>query len=299
MNGDLHIRLRDEKRAKKEAAQRIKAAKAGRDPGHFKPALEVVQMSPGFRRLSHAARSLLWDIMFSNPYNGALSASMKYLEPLGWKSRDLVGRALRELLACGLLHETRKGRRPNVAARYALTWMDIAADTKELDPEAVRTFQRGAYLLPEMPPRVLRIGRTAAATNARKLSAKLKRAGYVPAPSDGPMDQSHCTVRRSPSPSIGPSDGAVRPLQAPPIAPSDGTYLDNHHLQAAPAAASLSAAPRKSNAATRMGQVLQRVHPVPIAMRPRAYMTVRLKLKRRSGEQAATLQGHAGSEVGQ
>ena len=87
----------------------------------------VVLESPGFRQAGITARALLIDLamQYSGHNNGKLTACAKYLRPLGWKSNDTVVRARRELIECGLLLETRKGARPNKAAWFALTWLDL------------------------------------------------------------------------------------------------------------------------------------------------------------------------------
>jgi hypothetical protein len=224
-NGDYQQRLQDEARQKRAAAAAAKAAKAGRDGGPFVAWLAAVQRSPGWRMASHTARSLLMDMLHSGP-NGALTASAKYLAPLGWTSASTVTRCLRELIACGLLHETRKGRRPNVAACFAATWMDIRSDLKTLDPEAVRAFRRGAYMEPEQPAPALQRKRTAAATAARQVNAISRAAGYTLTPSDGVAAPSHYTVQRCNGTAPTPSDGAMRAASADLSTPLDGAYLE-------------------------------------------------------------------------
>lgn len=249
MNGDQQQHQREAKKAAREAAQRVKAAKAGRDAGSFVPWLRAVQLSAGYRRASHTARSLLMDMLHSGP-NGALSASAKYLRPLGWLSDDVVRKAVRELIACGLLHETRKGMRPNVSARYACTWLALAA-TDGLDSEAVRTFKRGVYLTPEAEPAKPQKRRTAAATAARQMQAISRRNGYTPAPSDGALKARIAPSDGALTGPTAPSDGAVKTESDPAIAPSDGPYLE------------IAICPQQRPAAqTRFGRLLvQRIKP--------------------------------------
>jgi hypothetical protein len=87
----------------------------------------VVLASSGYRGLGHTARSLLMEIglQYNGSNNGRLVACGRYLKPLGWTSNDTISRALKELLAAGLLIETRKGARPNRAAWFALGWLQL------------------------------------------------------------------------------------------------------------------------------------------------------------------------------
>ena len=47
---------------------------------------------------------------------------MTYLGPRGWKSNDVITRAVRELVAAGFVHQTAQGHRPSKASWYAVTW---------------------------------------------------------------------------------------------------------------------------------------------------------------------------------
>lgn len=70
---------------------------------------------------------------------------------MGWKSNDVVTRALRELKEAGLLIETRMGMRPNRAAWFALGW--YALDAKDgLDIDAA-TYRTGQYKIAALIPR--------------------------------------------------------------------------------------------------------------------------------------------------
>lgn len=113
-----------------------------RDSGSFLAFPHVALRSVAYRNLGHVARSLLVDIalQYSGGNNGKLTASMKYLRPLGWKSADTLTRAKTDLLKSGLLIETRKGARPNKAAWYMLAWHELDNATG-LDSEP-GTYQR-------------------------------------------------------------------------------------------------------------------------------------------------------------
>ncbi len=118
----------------------------GRDPGGFVALPWAVLDCPAYARLSHPARSLLWE--FARQYvrnnNGMLLASGVYLAKRGWTSTDVITRAKRELLAAGFIHETVQGHRPNKASWYAVTWY-VLDRHPTYDPGAVETFERGAY----------------------------------------------------------------------------------------------------------------------------------------------------------
>lgn len=157
----------------------------------------VVLESPGYRQAGHPARSLLIDIamQYKGHNNGKLVACAKYLAPMGWTGNNTVQRAVRELLACGLLIETRKGARPNKAAWFALPWRDLdQGQGLDIDP---KHYRRGAYMTPEkVAPMADASARTAKATEARRSAAMTKKAAKQNA-------------------SLTPSNGAVRVRIAP------------------------------------------------------------------------------------
>jgi hypothetical protein len=92
-----------------------------------------------FRAASHRARALLLDVLlqYTGSNNGKLVVCDKALKPLGWNSRDGLCKAKQELLALGLLVETRRGARPNKAAWFALGWraLDIV-DGFDINPRS-------------------------------------------------------------------------------------------------------------------------------------------------------------------
>lgn len=174
-----------------------------RDQGPFVALPWAVLDCPAYARLSHPARSLLWE--FARQYvrdnNGRLLASGVYLAKRGWKSSDVIVRAKRELQEAGFIHETVMGHRPNKASWYALTWVTLDK-IPGYDVGAVETFKRGAY----------------------RQNAPLKNASLTPS----------CGVERaSIAPSRGveripptPSHGAIRALLPHPSTPSHGNHLD-------------------------------------------------------------------------
>lgn len=100
--------------------------------GGFLALPHAVMDSPAFRGLSAHALKLLIDLaaQYRGANNGDLSAAWAVMRERGWKSRDTLAKALRELLEAGLIERTREGGRPGkggnrVCALYALTWLAI------------------------------------------------------------------------------------------------------------------------------------------------------------------------------
>jgi hypothetical protein len=136
--------------------------------------------------------------------NGHLHLTMPYLKTKGWKSGDVVSRARNELIARGLIVETRRGGLNAGPNQYAVTWLPIS-DFAGLDIRP-KDYHKGAYLL---------------FNEANTAQSKRTR-----------------TVRRS---SAAPSDGVVIALAAPSDgaktgvkinlgAPSDGDNVLRHSL---------------------------------------------------------------------
>lgn len=120
-----------------------KDAKRGKIHGRFTPLLHNIVKSTEYRRLNHAARSLLIDIavQYNGSNNGKLVACSKYLKPLGWSSHDTISRSLRELEKGGFLIKTRQGMRPPMAQPtwYALGWLGLdVTEGLDANPKAYR-----------------------------------------------------------------------------------------------------------------------------------------------------------------
>ncbi len=117
-----------------------------REGGRFVALPNSVLESQAYMRLSYPARALLLELalQYRGDDNGRLLCSGKHLAKRGWKSNDVISRAKRELLEGGFIHETVKGQRPNKASWYAVTWRTLDK-LQGMDPEAVKTFERGAY----------------------------------------------------------------------------------------------------------------------------------------------------------
>ena len=176
---------------------------SGRDAGGFVALPWAVLDSPAYAALSHPARSLLMEIarQFVRDNNGRLLASAAYLAKRGWRSNDVITRALRELVNTGFVHQTVQGCRPNKASWFAVTWQALDRHPS-YDIGAQELFRRGAY----------------------RDGVPLKNASLTP--SRGverpPIAPSHGVEKRPPT----PSHGAIRATFATFPAPSHGDHLD-------------------------------------------------------------------------
>lgn len=90
-----------------------------------------------FTRLSPWGHKLLMDVarQYSGYNNGYLCASRTLMRPCGWRSTDVLQRAVEELEHYGVLIRTRQGGR-NRATLHALSWRRI--DDKQNDPLDMR-----------------------------------------------------------------------------------------------------------------------------------------------------------------
>lgn len=119
---------------------RSRAKHRGRaDSGSFFAWPRAVADSDAYRSASAPAVKLLNDLCFQfrGNNNGDLSAAWRVMAPRGWKSRDTLTRALRELLELGLIEKTRQGGK-HLCSLYALTWLPIDECGGKLDVPATR-----------------------------------------------------------------------------------------------------------------------------------------------------------------
>lgn len=171
---------------------------SGRDSGGFVALPWSVLDCPAYARLSHPARSLLFELarQFVRDNNGRLLASAAHLSKRGWKSADVITRAKRELIDAGFIHETVKGHRPNKASWYAVTWRALDK-LPGYDAGAAQLFERGAY----------------------QKNATLRPSHGVERPLIAP---SHGVVIAPPT----PPHGAMRPVLRVRSTPSHGNHLE-------------------------------------------------------------------------
>ena len=127
---------------------KLRRGDAGRDAGGFVALPWSVLDSPAYSGLSHPAKALLLEFarQFVRDNSGRLLCSMTYLGPRGWKSNDVITRAVRELVAAGFVHQTAQGHRPSKASWYAVTWRALDRHPG-YDVGTMESFQRGAYRL--------------------------------------------------------------------------------------------------------------------------------------------------------
>ena len=108
--------------------------------------------SNAFQGLNYPAKALLFDLMrqHSGSNNGHLHLSFAWLAVRGWKSRDVIQRARAELIARGLLIQTRQGGLNIGASRFAVTWLHIT-NFVGLDIEG-KHYHPGAWSLMDPMP---------------------------------------------------------------------------------------------------------------------------------------------------
>ena len=198
---------------------KLRRGDAGRDAGGFVALPWSVLDSPAYSGLSHPAKALLLEFarQFVRDNNGRLLCSMTYLGPRGWKSNDVITRAVRELVAAGFVHQTAQGHRPSKASWYAVTWRALDRHPG-YDVGTVESFQRGAYRL----------------WAAAQCPAEI----IPPTPSPGAEKNASLTpspgverASRAPSPGVGalptaPSPGAVEGGFGTFSTPGDGDHLE-------------------------------------------------------------------------
>lgn len=107
----------------------------------------VVMDSKKFKELPNTAKVLLLYMARQiGPYNnGQLLASTKYMRKhYEWNSSDVLFRAKKRLVQDGFIYETVKGRRPNRASWYGVTWLPLTRHP-DYDAGAQQGFVRSAY----------------------------------------------------------------------------------------------------------------------------------------------------------
>ena len=142
---------------------------------------------------------------------------MTYLGPRGWKSNDVITRAVRELVAAGFVHQTAQGHRPSKASWYAVTWRALDRHPG-YDVGTMESFQRGAYRLWAAAQCPAEIAPPTPSPGAEK------NASLTPSPG---VER----ASRAPSPGVGalptaPSPGAVEGGFGTFSTPGDGDHLE-------------------------------------------------------------------------
>lgn len=118
---------------------RVEAVRRGQPPRktstkHPYAAIEHrVIDSPAYADLTFSARSLLVLItrQLSRDNNGRLHATHSYMQRYGF-SENTLGRAVKDLIAHGMIFRTRSGGYQQGAAQYAVTWLSLCKDRSGL-----------------------------------------------------------------------------------------------------------------------------------------------------------------------
>lgn len=109
------------------AKDRAKLTGKGRPgSGTFLALPHAVIDTAKFRSLSPQAKALLIDLgrQFTGFNNGALQMTWRRMKALGWNSTATLHKAKDELIAAGMILESRKGWKHR-ASLYALTWHPV------------------------------------------------------------------------------------------------------------------------------------------------------------------------------
>jgi len=104
--------------------------KSGGKAHRYAATLHIVMESEDYRSLSGNASKLLnWVVyQYNGKNNGDLNCAYGFMSKCGFKSKETLNRAKKELLAKQLITETRAGRFQNpggICSLYALTWLPI------------------------------------------------------------------------------------------------------------------------------------------------------------------------------
>jgi hypothetical protein len=124
-----------------------KGAAEKRDGGAFRQIPLSVLEGRAYLDCSAYAVKLLFDLLtqYRGQNNGDLTAAWKVMKPRGWRSEATLHKAKQELLAAGLIVETRMGARPNKCSLYALTFFTL--DENDKLEMTKRSFPQGKYKL--------------------------------------------------------------------------------------------------------------------------------------------------------
>lgn len=120
------------------ARNRLKA-KGRNGKSRFTGIPHVVMDHLCYISLRHTSVRLLLDLarQYNGFNNGDLSAGWALMHKRGWKSRDTLANAIRELSEHGLILQTRQGGR-NKCNLYALTWQSVDECRGKLDIRSTR-----------------------------------------------------------------------------------------------------------------------------------------------------------------
>lgn len=180
-----------------------------RDGGRFIQLPVCVLDSPAYLTASPNARMLLLElaVQYQGNNNGDLACPWRAMAQRGFRSPATLHNAKLELLAHGLICETRKGGYPNKASLYALTWLALDECGGKLDWGAVAyTKLRGAYRKYQPP------GKPPVHFNKRRRKVS-DTAAVSRAPASRTYGTSVHPERPPPAVSIGPENAPRGPRQ--------------------------------------------------------------------------------------
>ena len=115
-------------------------AKGRREHGSFVALPHAVIRHKNFATLSPRATKLLFDLLasFNGKNNGDFSAAWTLMKKRGWRSRDQLDKARKELLERGFIVKTRQGGR-NKCSLFAVTFFAIDECNGKLEVPATST----------------------------------------------------------------------------------------------------------------------------------------------------------------
>ncbi len=109
-------------------------AKGRANKGSFISVPHTILEHDNYASLSARAVKLLIDLFaqYRGSNNGDLAAAWKLMQKRGWRSKETLHRAKRELLEKGFIVTTRQGGR-HVCSLFAVTWLAIDECGGKLD----------------------------------------------------------------------------------------------------------------------------------------------------------------------
>lgn len=157
---------------------RFKDAQAKREPGQFFPLPVDLIRSQSFSRLSPYAVKLLMDLIAQwNGYNnGDLCATWTLMKQRGWRSKETLNKALKELTARDFIVLTRQGGR-HKASLYGFTCINIDECGGKLDVQPGPKFKGRWRRHEPLPP--LLASHPAAGAASLRLASRVQ-VGAVP-----------------------------------------------------------------------------------------------------------------------
>jgi len=146
-------------------ARTLMKAKGRAETGTFLPVPTDVLKSPNFLSLSNKAKALILDLgaRFTGYNNGDLAAPWSWMQARGWRSKDTLHKAIKELMQAGMIEQTRQGGLHGPSL-YAFTWrpIDECKARPEITPTKVASgrWRQSAEVIPvksktQLPPRPL------------------------------------------------------------------------------------------------------------------------------------------------